>query len=44
MQEEFSLPFSFQDRSAQTLAEMTAEEVEPLLSIVELDTPRLVGM
>src|SRR5262249_11473159 len=44
VQEVNLLPVALPDRSAQTLAEVTAEEVEALLSIVELDSPRLVGM
>ena len=44
MQEVNALPLSLQNRPAQTLAETTAKEVEALFSIVELDSPRLVGM
>jgi hypothetical protein len=44
MQEVHALALAFPDRAAQALAEVTAEEVEALLSVVELDSPRLVGV
>src|SRR5215218_8354034 len=44
MQEVHALALVLPDLAAQALAEMAAEKVEALLSIVELDSPRLVGM
>ena len=44
MQEVHALSLVLPDSAAQALAKMTAEKVEALLSIVELDSSRLVGM
>src|SRR5256885_2867578 len=41
MQEVHALALALPDRAAQALAEMAAEEVKALLTIVELDSPRL---
>ena len=41
MQELHALSLVLPDLAAQALAEMTAEKVEALLSIVELDSPRV---
>ena len=44
VQEVHALALVLPDPSAQTLPEVTAEKVEALLSIEELDSSRLVGM
>src|SRR4051812_25258110 len=44
MQEVHSLSRALPDLAAQALVQVTAEEVEALLSVVELDSPRLLGM
>ena len=44
MQEVHALALALPDLAAHALAEVAAEEVEALLSVAELDAPRLVGM